>query len=136
MRYMDDITIVTSDELADLAFLTIEESLEEAGMLLNVDKCTAWTSNGVTPKDPMTKQLWEQARDHRGFIVCGFPATFENPVKEAATPATIGDEEFIRDFLENRKEALMDTLRKCVEAATMATATLPVVHSYNCILRT
>ena len=41
MRYMDDITIVTSDELADLAFITIKEALEEAGMLRNVDKCTA-----------------------------------------------------------------------------------------------
>ena len=37
MRYMDGITIVTSNELADLAFLTIKEALEEAGMLLNVD---------------------------------------------------------------------------------------------------
>ena len=50
MRYMDDITLVTSSELADLAFLTIKEVLEEAGMLLNMDKCTAWTTDGVTPK--------------------------------------------------------------------------------------
>ena len=86
--------------------------------------------------DPVTKQLWSQAKDHRGFIVCGFPATFENPTAEAATPAPIGVENFIRDFLEVRKEMLIDTLKKCVEAATMATATLPVIQAYNCILRT
>ena len=50
MRYMDDITLVTSSELADLAFLTIKEAMEEAGMLLNMDKRTAWATDGVTPQ--------------------------------------------------------------------------------------
>ena len=55
---------------------------------------------------------------------------------EAATPVPIGDENFIRDFLEVRKEALLETLEKYFEAATIATATLPVAQTYNCILRT
>jgi hypothetical protein len=62
-------------------------------------------SNGETPVTPITRDLWNQAKDHRGFIVCGFPATHDDPAKEANIAYPVGSEDFIHNFLEARKMA-------------------------------
>ena len=72
-------------------------------MKLNQDKCTTWVSDGEIPETPITRNLWSQAKDHRGFIVCGFPATYDDPTKEANIAYPIGNEEFTQNFLDARK---------------------------------
>jgi hypothetical protein len=136
MRYMDEITIATSAELADLAFITVKKSLDGCKHAPQYGHVHGMNVGWGNPKGPTTRQLWEQFQDHRGFVVCGLPATFVDPTTEAATPFPCGGEEFIKEFLEARKGALIETLNKCVEAATLATASLPVAQAYTCILRT
>ena len=86
-------------EIAGQCFSHLSKALTEGGMKLNQDKCTAWISNGETPETPITRDLWNQAKDHRGFIVCGFPAAYDDPAEEASIAYPIGSEEFVKSFL-------------------------------------
>ena len=110
-RYMDDISLIVAPEIADRCFEYLSKALTEGGMKFNQDKCTAWISNGETPETPITRDLWNQAKDHRGFIVCGFPATYDDPAKEASIAYPIGSEEFIKSFLEARKKSLQQIMK-------------------------
>jgi hypothetical protein len=69
-------------------------------MKLNEDKCTAWTTDGRPPETHMARTLWDNAGDHGGFVVCGFPATCDDPVAEAALAFPIGNPSFVEKFLE------------------------------------
>ena len=102
---MGDISLIVAPEIADTCFEYLSKALTEGGVKLNQDKCTAWVNNGEIPETRITRNLWNQAKDHRGFIVCGFPATYDDPAKEASIAYPIGSEEFIRSFLEARKKA-------------------------------
>jgi hypothetical protein len=104
-RYMGDISLIVAPEIADQCFEYLCKALTEGGMKLNQDKCTAWVSNGEIPETPITRNLWNQAKDHRVLIVCGFPATYDDPAKEASIAYPIGSEEFVQSFLEARKKA-------------------------------
>jgi hypothetical protein len=45
------------------------------------------------------------------FIVCGFPATYDDPTKEAIIAYPIGSEELIKSFLEARKKSLQPIMK-------------------------
>ena len=83
LRYLDDITLICPPEIADETYHVLRQVLTEDGMLLNEDKCIAFTSDGSPPTQETTKELWENSKDHRGFIVCGFPSTYEDQAAEA-----------------------------------------------------
>ena len=51
-RYMDDITLITAPRIADKSYEELKEALTRAGMKLNEEKCTAWTTDGRPPRDP------------------------------------------------------------------------------------
>ena len=104
-------------------------------MKLSQDKCTAWVSNGEIPDAPITRNFWNQAKDHRGFIVCGFPATYDDPAKEANTAYPIGREEFTKSFLEARAGCLQTIMRNTLRIATEASASLTILQSLSCVLR-
>ena len=71
--YMDDITLIVAPMEAGKCYTELRGALTKAGVKLNEDKCTAWTTDG-NPTTPTARTLWENARGHRGLVVCGFPA--------------------------------------------------------------
>ena len=75
-------------------------------MILNVDKCIAFSSDGNPPTQPTAGRLWDNASDHNGFIVCGFPSTFEDPTAEALVAFPIGTDQFIDELLQGRTVAI------------------------------
>ena len=74
-------------------------------MKLNDDKCTAWATDGKSPETHLARTLWENAGDHGGFVVCGFPATCDDPAAEAALAFPIGNPNFVEKFLAKRTMA-------------------------------
>ena len=102
-RYMDDMTLITAPQVAERCYETLKEALAAAGMKLNEDTFTDWTTDGKPPETENARTLWDNAQDHRGFVVCGFPATCENPAAEATLAFPIGDTQFVDAFLETRK---------------------------------
>ena len=98
---MDDMTLVATPHKA--CYSELKEALARARMKLSEDKCTAWATDGRPPTTQKARTLWENARDHRGFVVCGFPATCEDPAAEAALAFPIGDPCYVEAFLEARK---------------------------------
>ena len=100
---MDDMALITAPRIAERCYAELNEALTRAGMTLNEDTCTAWTTDGRPPVTPKARALWGNARDHRGFVVCGFPATCEDPASEAALAFPIGDPSYVEAFLEARK---------------------------------
>ena len=82
-RYLDDITLVTPPTVANTAFEILNKVLTNDGMLLNEEKCVAFTTDGSRPQDGITAKLWDSAEDHGGFTVCGFPSTYGNPSEES-----------------------------------------------------
>ena len=103
-RYMDDITLIAAPQVADKCYSELKAALTRAGMKLNEDKCTAWTTDGKPPESQQARTLWENAKDHRGFVVCGFPATCEDPAAEAALAFPIGNPNFAEAFLDKEKK--------------------------------
>ena len=92
--------------------------------------------DGWKPPDTQkARALWGNARDHRGFVVCGFPATCEDPAAEATLAFPIGDPNYVEAFLETRKKATEELTRRIVHLATMASASTPAVQSFCCLLR-
>ena len=67
--------------------------------------------------------------------MCGFPATYDDPAKEASIAYPIGSDEFIQDFLEARKNSLQTIMKHTLRIATEASASLPILQSLNCLLR-
>ena len=72
-------------------------------MKLNEDKCTAWTTDGRPPETHMARTLWDNAGDHGGFVVCGFPATCDDPAAEATLAFPIENPNFVEKFLEKKE---------------------------------
>ena len=134
-RYMDDITLITAPHIADKCYSALKEALIRAGMKLNEDKCTAWTTDGRPPEDQVSRTLWENAVDHGGFVVCGFPATCEDPAAEAALAFPIGNPNYVEEFLEKRKRAIEELTKRIVNLATTASASTPSVQAFCCLLR-
>ena len=99
---MDDMTLITAPQIAERCYAELKEAQTRAGMKLSEDKCTAWTTDGKPRETPKARALWGNARDHRGFVVCGFPATCEDPASEAALAFPIGDPNYVEAFLEAR----------------------------------
>ena len=102
-------TLITAPQIAERCYAELKEALTRAGMKLNEDKCTAWTTDGKPPETQKARALWGNARDHRGFVVCGFPATCEDPASEAALAFPIGDPNYVEAFLEARKKGYRGT---------------------------
>ena len=100
------ITLIVAPESADTCFEALSQALTEAGMKLNVDKCIAWTTDGHPPDTPRARALWNQAKDHRGFIACGFPATFEHPEFAAPLAFPMGSPDNFDDFPAARGDSL------------------------------
>ena len=48
-RYLDDITLVTPPTVASTAFEILKNVLTNDGMLLNEEKCVAYTTNEERP---------------------------------------------------------------------------------------
>ena len=48
---MDDMTLITAPQVAESCYTELKEALTRAGMKLNEDKCTAWTTDG-RPHNP------------------------------------------------------------------------------------
>ena len=132
---MGGISLIVAPEVADQYFEHLSKALTEGGMKLNQDKCTAWVSNGEIPEAPLTRNLWNQAKDHRGFIVRGFPATYDDPTKEANIAYPIGSEEFTGSFLEARTSSRQTIMKHTLRIATEASASLPILQSLKCLLR-
>ena len=132
---MDDITRIVAPEAAETCFDALSHALTEAGMKLSEDKCTAWTTDGRPPDTPRVRALWSQAKDHRGLIVCGFPATFEAPETEAPLAFPIGNPDYIKDFLAARKHNLEFIFKRITFMATEASASTPSVQAFSCMLR-
>ena len=104
-------------------------------MKLDEDKFTAWTIDGNPPETQLARTLWDNAGGHRGFIVCGFPATCEDPAAEAALAFPIGDPNFVEAFLEKSKRATEELTKRIVHMATMASASTPSAQAFSCLLR-
>ena len=128
-------TLITAPQIAERCYAELKEALTRAGMKLNEDKCTAWATDGKPPETQKARALWGNARDHRGFVVCGFPATCEDPASEAALAFPIGDPNYVEAFLEARKKATEELTRRIVHLATTASASTPAVQSFCCLLR-
>ena len=99
-------------------------------MKLNEDKCTAWTTDGRPPESQVAKSLCDNASDHGGFVVCGFPATCEDPVAEATLAFPIGDHNFAERFLGERKKATEELTKRIVHTATLASASAPAAQAF------
>ena len=79
--------------------------------------------------------MWSQTKDRRGFIVCGFPATFAHPELEASLAFPSGSPEFVDDFLKARSDNLEYLFKKIAHMATEASAPTPSAQAFNCMLR-
>ena len=135
LRYLDDITLICPPEIADETYHVLRQVLTEDGMLLNEDKCIAFTSDGSQPDQETSKKLWENATDHSGFIVCGFPSTYEDQTAESPVAFPIGNDAFVGRFLEARLTAIQRHLRGIVNTANAASPSLPIRQALNCVLR-
>jgi hypothetical protein len=113
-RYMGDMALFTAPQVAESCYAELKEALTRAGVKLNEDKCTAWTTYGKPPETQKAQALWGNARDHRGFVVCGFPATCEDPASEAALAFPTGDPNYVEAVLETRKKATEELTRRIV----------------------
>ena len=89
----------------------------------------------MTPATQKARILWGNARGHRGFVACGFPATCEDPVAEAALAFPIGDPTYVDAFLQARTRSTEELARRIVHVATVASASAPAVQSFCCLLR-
>ena len=47
---MDDMTLITAPQIAERCYAELKEALTRAGMKLNEEKCTAWTTDGKPPE--------------------------------------------------------------------------------------
>ena len=91
---------------------------------------------GWNPPDTQkARALWENARDHRALVVCGFPATCEDPAAEAALAFPIGDPTYVEASLEARNRFTEELTRRIVNLATLASASASAVQSCCCLLR-
>ena len=131
-RYMDDMTLVTAPHVAERCYAELKEALARSGVKLSEDKRTAWATDGKPPAAQEARALWESARDHRGFVVCGLLATCEDPASEAALAVPIGDPNYVEASLETRKKATEELTRRIAHLATMASASTPTV--YPCVV--
>ena len=78
-RYMGDITLIPAPHVADKCYSELNEALIRAGMKLSEDNCTAWTTGGRPPEEQLARTLWGSEGERGGFVVCGFPATCDDP---------------------------------------------------------
>ena len=76
---LDALTLICPPDIADEACQILREVLTQDGMILNEDKCIAFSSDGSPPTPPAARRLWFKAKGHNGFIVCGFLSTCDEP---------------------------------------------------------
>ena len=109
---MDDMTLIVAPESADKCVEALSHTLTEAGMKLNEDKCTAWTTDDNPPDAPRALTLWSQAKDHKGLHRVRLPRELRNPDFEAPLAIPAGNPEYIDDFLKTRKDNLDNLFSK------------------------
>ena len=56
-RYMGDMTLITAPQVAERCYAELKEARARAGMKLNEDKRTAWTTDGKPPDTQKARAL-------------------------------------------------------------------------------
>ena len=84
-----------------------------------------------TPRNATGPNNMGKRGGHRGFVVCGFPATCDDPAAEVALAFPIGDPNFVEAFLDKRMRAIEELTQRTVHMATVASASTPAVQSFG-----
>ena len=85
-RYMGDITLVVAPDVEDKCSAALRDTLTEAGMSLNENKCTAWTTGGGPPDTPLARTLWVRQKTTEVVVCAGSPQHTKHAKKKHRWP--------------------------------------------------
>ena len=129
LAYLDDLTIVTETEHLEVAILALQEALRKARLIENETKGTVWTKNGLRPDSAKAAAMWDNTKDHRGFVLAGCPGSFEDTPEGAPSPIPMGSPNFITEFLQKRAAATRDLAHRISALPNLAPPGLPAVQA-------
>ena len=103
LAYLDDITVICEEELAEAAIDCMEEALAPAGLRLNLSKLCVFTGSLQRPPGRKAGQAWEAQPRHDGFTLLGTPTQAEGRHgAEGAAAIPVGSPAYVEDWLQRR----------------------------------
>ena len=123
--YLDDVLLAVPSRLAAAALTVATEELRTCGLVLNRDKCKAWSPGTARPPgNHALHALWE---DH-GLRILGAP--FGGDIA-----APLGTASYVETFLRDRADAALALVRKIGDLPSQALQPFPAAQLSFALLR-
>ena len=137
LAYLDDLTIILDEAFAGDAVEAVTAELAELGMSVNAAKSTCYTASNAPPGGAAA-QLWANAPNHEGFLLCGTPFGRDRApgsMAEAAGLVPLGSEGFVTTFLNETAARFGSYVRRVAALPALCTPGRPGVQCANALLR-